>query len=119
MTSNTSAQGATSVMERPELEQAAIDHLWIHGWDMDWEELTQREGLKVFTRAKGTTLYDIRGNEYLDGLAGLMVVNVGHGRREIGEAMADQAGLIAYAASSNYTTIPAVKLSETLSRITP
>jgi len=86
---------------------------------MDWEELTEREGMKIFARAKNTTLYDVRGREYLDGLAGLMVVNVGHGRREIGEAMGYQAGEIAYAASSNYTTIPTVKLSETLARITP
>lgn len=109
----------TTVIERPELEQTAIDHLWVHGWDMDWDELTSDEGLKVFTHARGSTLYDIRGREYLDGLAGLMVVNVGHGRAEIGEAMARQAGAIAYAASSNYTTIPTVQLSDTLARITP
>jgi len=77
------------------------------------------EGLKVFARAKDSTLFDVRGREYLDGLSGLMVVNVGHGRREIGEAMATQAGEIAYAASSNYTTIPTVQLAETLAQITP
>jgi adenosylmethionine-8-amino-7-oxononanoate aminotransferase len=114
-----SDQGRTALLERPTEEQTAIDHLWIHGWDMDWEELTEREGLKVFSHARGSTLYDVRGREFIDGLAGLMVVNVGHGRREIGEAMAEQAGQIAYAASSNYTTIPTVRLAETLARITP
>ena len=44
-------------------EQSAIDHLWFHGWDMDWEELTEREGLKVFARAKDSTLYDVRGRD--------------------------------------------------------
>ncbi|MBW3632644.1 MAG: aspartate aminotransferase family protein [Chloroflexi bacterium] len=110
---------ATLETTRPELEQDAIDHLWFHGWDMDWEELTGQEGLKVFARAKDCTLIDVRGREFIDGLSGLMVVNVGHGRREIGEAMAEQAGQIAYAASSNYTTIPAVKLARTLAEITP
>ena len=119
MTTTSYGNGATSLLERPELEQTAVDHLWFHGWDMDWEELTEREGLKVFARAKDSTLYDVRGREYLDGLSGLFVVNVGHGRREIGEAMATQAGEIAYAASSNYTTIPTVQLAETLARITP
>jgi len=109
----------TGSLDRPALEKSAIDHLWFHGWDMDWDELTEREGLKVFAKAKGSTLYDVRGREFIDGLAGLMVVNVGHGRREIGEAMAEQAGNIAYAASSNYTTIPTVQLAETLARITP
>ena len=89
MTATSHGNGATSLLERPELERTAADHLWFHGWDMDWEELTEREGLKVFARAKDSTLYDVRGREYLDGLSGLMVVNVGHGRREIGEAMAD------------------------------
>jgi adenosylmethionine-8-amino-7-oxononanoate aminotransferase len=119
MTTASHSNGATSLLERPVLERTAVDHLWFHGWDMDWEELTEREGLKVFARAKDSTLYDVRGREYLDGLSGLFVVNVGHGRREIGEAMATQAGEIAYAASSNYTTIPTVKLAETLARITP
>jgi adenosylmethionine-8-amino-7-oxononanoate aminotransferase len=118
-TGNSQGNGRAAVLERPELEQKAVDHLWFHGWDMDWEELTEREGLKVFARAKDSTLYDVRGREFIDGLAGLMVVNVGHGRREIGEAMAKQAGEIAYAASSNYTTIPTVQLAETLARITP
>ena len=119
MTATCYGNTATSLLERPELERTAADHLWFHGWDMDWEELTEREGLKVFARAEDSTLYDVRGREYLDGLAGLFVVNVGHGRREIGEAMARQAGQIAYAASSNYTTIPTVQLAETLARITP
>src|SRR5829696_8968820 len=119
MTTASHSNGATSLLERPVLERSAVDPLWFHGWDMDWEELTEREGLKVFARAKDSTLYDVRGREYLDGLSGLFVVNVGHGRREIGEAMAAQAGEIAYAASSNYTTIPTVRLAETLARITP
>jgi adenosylmethionine-8-amino-7-oxononanoate aminotransferase len=119
MTATSHGNGATSLLERPEFERTAADHLWFHGWDMDWEDLTEREGLKVFARAKDSTLYDVRGREYLDGLSGLMVVNVGHGRREIGEAMAAQAGEIAYAASSNYTTIPTVRLAETVARITP
>jgi adenosylmethionine-8-amino-7-oxononanoate aminotransferase len=119
MTATSHGNGATSLLERPAFERTAADHLWFHGWDMDWEELTEREGLKVFARARDSTLYDVRGKEYLDGLSGLMVVNVGHGRREIGEAMAAQAGEIAYAACSNYTTIPTVRLAETLARITP
>jgi hypothetical protein len=71
------SNGITSLLERPVLERTAVDHLWFHGWDMDWEELTEREGLKVFARAKDSTLHDVRGREYLDSLSGLFVVNVG------------------------------------------
>ena len=34
---------------------------------------------------------DAEGREYLDAAGGAIVVNVGHGRREIAAAMADQA----------------------------
>lgn len=57
MTTTTHGNGRTAVVERPELEQTAAEHLGFHGWDMDWEELTTREGLKVFARAKDSTLY--------------------------------------------------------------
>ena len=39
--------------------------------------------LRVFDRGDGARLYDVHGREYLDGIAGLWVVNAGHGRREI------------------------------------
>jgi adenosylmethionine-8-amino-7-oxononanoate aminotransferase len=62
---------------------------------------------------------DIDGNEFIDALAGLWLVNVGHGRAEIGEAMARQAGKLAYASSTQATTIPAIQLATRLSEITP
>ena len=46
------------------------------------------------------------GREYLDAAGGAIVVNVGHGRREIAAAMADQAGRLAYAHGSAFTTEP-------------
>ena len=46
------------------------------------------------------------GNEYLDAAGGAIVVNVGHGRREIAAAMAAQAGRLAYAHGSAFTTEP-------------
>jgi adenosylmethionine-8-amino-7-oxononanoate aminotransferase len=45
----------------------------------------------IITRGEGWRIWDDRGNEYIDGLAGLFVTNVGHGRAEIAEAMAAQA----------------------------
>lgn len=74
-----------------DLEKTAARHLWFHGPEESWEELTEQEGMRVFARGEGSTLWDVRGRAYLDGLSGLFVVNAGHGRREIGEAMAEQA----------------------------
>ena len=44
----------------------------------------------VLTRGEGSRLWDADGNEYLDATAGLWFANVGHGRAEIADAVADQ-----------------------------
>ncbi len=101
------------------VEQSAARHLWFHGSEQNWEELTEREGMRVFSHGEGSTLHDVRGRAYIDGLSGLFVVNAGHGRREIGEAMAEQAGRVAYTAASTCSNVPAVRLAEKLSEIAP
>src|SRR5438552_4892653 len=60
----------------------------------------------VAVRAEGSTIWDGSGRAYLDGAGGALVVNVGHGRRSIAEAMAEQAGRIAYAHGTAFTTEP-------------
>ncbi len=57
-------------------------------------------------RAEGSTVWDSAGRSYLDAAGGAIVVNVGHGRREIADAMASQAGTLAYAHGSAFTTEP-------------
>jgi adenosylmethionine-8-amino-7-oxononanoate aminotransferase len=99
------------------LYQKALDHVWIH--TVNYVELAERQGLHVFERGEGSTLYDARGEAWIDALAGLWVVNAGHGRREIAEAMAAQASKLAYVSSAAYTSVPAVQLAETLAQITP
>ncbi|MDI3340528.1 MAG: aspartate aminotransferase family protein [Sphaerobacter sp.] len=99
------------------LEQEALQHVWIH--TTEWVRLAEEGGLKVFKSAHGSTLVDIHGREYLDGIAGLWVVNAGHGRTEIGEAMAAQAAQVAYVSSASYTTVPAVQLANVLAELTP
>lgn len=69
----------------------------------------------IVVRGRGATLTDIGGREYLDGLAGLWNVNVGHGRAELAEAAAAQMKELAYfsgyVGSSN---IPAITLAQRL-----
>ena len=72
------------------IEQQALEHVWIHS--ANYVELAERQGLHVFDHGKGCMLYDVHGDEWIDGIAGLWVVNAGHGRQEIGDAMAEQAG---------------------------
>ena len=60
----------------------------------------------VAVEAHGSTIRSADGREYLDAAGGAVVVSVGHGRREIAAAMADQAGRLAYAHGSAFTTEP-------------
>jgi adenosylmethionine-8-amino-7-oxononanoate aminotransferase len=98
------------------MEQSARDHVWIH--QLPWSEF-ESDSLRVFDRGEGARLYDIHGREYLDGIAGLWVVNAGHGRKEIAQAYADQAARLGYASAMSYTTTPAVKLAEKLAELAP
>ncbi|MDF1595225.1 MAG: aspartate aminotransferase family protein [Acidimicrobiia bacterium] len=43
------------------------------------------------TGGKGAVVFDDQGNEYIDGMGSLWYANVGYGREEIAEAIADQA----------------------------
>jgi adenosylmethionine-8-amino-7-oxononanoate aminotransferase len=107
-----------AVTQSPEvIERDAREHVWIHS--KSWADVAEEQGLKVFSRGKGSTIWDVHGKEYLDGISGLWVVNAGHGREEIGRAMGEQAGKLAYASSEAFTTEPAVALADKLAEITP
>ncbi|MFB9994252.1 aspartate aminotransferase family protein [Deinococcus oregonensis] len=55
-------------------------------------------------RGEGVYLYDSEGNRYLDGSSGALVANIGHGRAEVGEAMAAQARSLAFVHGSQFTS---------------
>jgi putrescine---pyruvate transaminase len=74
----------------------------------------------IFARGEGAILWDVRGRRYIDGLACLWNVNVGHGRRELAAAAARQMEELAfvnsYVGSSN---VPAITLAERLAKLAP
>jgi len=55
-------------------------------------------------RAEGAVVWDRSGKRYLDGSGGALVVNIGHGRREVAEAMAAQAAAAAYVHGTQFTS---------------
>ncbi|MBP1778317.1 MAG: aminotransferase [candidate division NC10 bacterium] len=72
----------------------------------------------VWVKGRGAVLTDADGREYLDGLACLWNVNVGHGRKELAEAAAAQIGTLAYA--TNYvgsSNVPAIQLAHRLTEL--
>jgi adenosylmethionine-8-amino-7-oxononanoate aminotransferase len=73
-------------------------------------------GTRIWVSGDGALIKDADGREYIDGLSGLWNVNIGHGRRELGEAASRQMATLAfhstYAGGSNK---PAIALAERLS----
>lgn len=94
-----------------------IDH-FVH----PWTDFTQFEdkGSMVVAESEGVYIYDSDGNRYMDGIGGLWCVNVGYGRAEIGQAMAEQATKMTYYSSfGHHTSIPAAALSAKLAELAP
>jgi adenosylmethionine-8-amino-7-oxononanoate aminotransferase len=72
----------------------------------------------VWARGEGATLTSADGREYIDGLACLWNVNVGHGRAELAQAAATQMEQLAFASSYNgQTNAPAARLAGKLSEL--
>jgi len=66
----------------------------IHPWHMP--KSFDETGSTIMSEARGCWITDITGRKFLDGLGGVWCVNVGWGREEIVEAMAEQARKLAY-----------------------
>ncbi|GAA1325227.1 aspartate aminotransferase family protein [Pseudonocardia xinjiangensis] len=97
--------------------EAARDHLWMHFT----RHSTYEEGgqVPIMVRGEGCRVWDAAGREYLDGLAGLFVVQAGHGRRELAEAAARQASELAYFPIWSYAHPGAIDLAERLAAYAP
>jgi adenosylmethionine-8-amino-7-oxononanoate aminotransferase len=70
-------------------------------------------------RGEGCWLYDADGRAYLDAVGGAFVVNVGHGVREIADAVGRQAARLAYVNGTAFTTDPVEELADEIARHSP
>ncbi len=69
-----------------------------------------------FVRGEGTRLWDSEGNEYLDFLAGISVVQIGHCHPALVEAVTEQARRLVHVGNLFYTE-PALRLAARLSEV--
>ena len=75
--------------------------------------------LPVITRAEGVHLWDGTGRRYLDGCSGAVVVNVGHGRGEVLDAMAEQGRRVAYVHGEHLTSEALEAFADRLAGLAP
>src|SRR5213592_2602811 len=97
-----------------ELGAKANRHLWGH-FARHGEGITP----PIITRGEGVMIWDDKGKSYIDGLSGLFVVQVGHGRKELAEAAAKQAETLAFFPLWSYGTPTAIELSERIAGYAP
>lgn len=96
---------------------SARDHLWMH---FTRHSVFEEGGeVPVIVRGEGPYVYDAAGRRYLDGLAGLFVVQAGHGRAELAAAAAAQAENLAFFPLWSYAHPSAIELAERLATLTP
>jgi len=98
------------------LSATARDHLWMHFTRLS---SYQDAPIPIIVRGDGPYIYDANGRRYLDGLAGLFVVQVGHGRQELADAAAKQAGELAYFPIWSYAHPKAIELADRLAHLAP
>ena len=99
------------------LAESARDHLWMHFTRHSVYE--QGGHVPVIVRGDGCYIYDDSGKRYIDGLAGLFTVQLGHGRTELAEAAAKQMSELAYFPLWSYAHPKAIELAEMLSNYAP
>ena len=93
------------------------DH-YIHPWT-DFATFKEK-GSDVIAESEGIYVYDADGNRYIDGIGGLWCVNIGYGRDEMAEAIADQVRRIPYYSTfTHLTTPPAAELAAKLADLAP
>jgi adenosylmethionine-8-amino-7-oxononanoate aminotransferase len=101
---------------RSGLQELAKRHLWMH---FTRHGAYEAADVPIITRGEGCYVYDENGKRYLDGLSALFCVNAGHGRTEIGEAMARQISELDFFTVWSYAHPRAIELAARIASLAP
>jgi adenosylmethionine-8-amino-7-oxononanoate aminotransferase len=102
---------ANSVWQK---DRAHFLHPWTHF------DSFKRDGSLIIKEAKGAYLTDASGQRYLDGIGGLWCVNIGYGRDDMADAIADQVRTLSYSNTfTDCTNAPAAELAAKLAELAP
>lgn len=91
---------------------------WMHPWT-HFDSFKQ-EGSLMMARAKGARVWDEQGKSYFDAVGGLWCTNIGLGREEMAETIAEQVREMAYANPFvDISNVPAAQLAKKLAELAP
>ncbi len=103
--------------EVEQLVEWGLEHFWMQNHQM--ADLAAPGGYRIMTHGDGCYIYDIHGNRYIDGMAGLYLKALGHNHPEIANAAHEQMTTLAYANSGAYATVPGILLAKKVAELAP
>lgn len=103
-------------MDHDHLQQAAKDHLWMH---FTRHGQYDESDVPIIVKGEGAYIWDAKGRRYLDGLAGLFVSQLGHGRTDLAETAAKQASELAFHPLWSYAHPTAIELAAKIAEKAP
>jgi adenosylmethionine-8-amino-7-oxononanoate aminotransferase len=89
----------------------------LHPWEPMWS--FGAADRTIAARGEGVYLYDEQGRRLLDGPGGMWCVQIGHGRREMAEAIAEQAMRLSYNSPWGSANEPSARLARRLAELAP
>lgn len=98
----------STTLSKEELLEIDRKHVWHH-------MTPHNPNPMILVSGKNSTVTDIDGKNYLDGMSGLWCVNVGYGREEIALAASEQIQAIPYVPMSQ-GNVPSILLAEKLNK---
>jgi adenosylmethionine-8-amino-7-oxononanoate aminotransferase len=99
------------------LQEQALRHLWMHFTPMG--TYGPDHEVPIIVRGEGCYVWDEHGDRKLDGLSALFCVNAGHGRTELGEAMAEQVKDLGFYTNWTYAHPRAIELAVKIAELAP
>lgn len=113
----TGTQVEPTTQGAPELSELAHRHLWMHFTRMGAYDAEHQ--VPIIAKGEGCYVWDVHGKKYLDGLSALFCVNAGHGRTEIGEAMARQVQELGFYTNWSYAHPRSIELAAKIASLAP
>ena len=110
------AKKILSGAELEEIKIMAAAHFWPHARQAG--DMSDETGLKVVVKGEGVWVEDAQGQQWFDAIAGMWLKNIGHGRKEIADAVYEQMMDISYSPGGTVTPVTA-KLAARLASISP